>query len=66
MKVSKTLLLGASGLVGQAFRRSIGERQNISLLIPSHTELDLTEQEAVLKYFLKGSSRWHKVENTIL
>ena len=53
MKASKTLLLGTSGLVGQAFQRSIGERQNSSLLIPSHTELDLTEQEAVLKYFVR-------------
>lgn len=51
MTVSKTLLLGASGLVGQAFQRSIGERQNSLLLTPSHTELELTEQEAVTKYF---------------
>ena len=50
MKVSKTLLLGASGLVGQAFQR-IEERPHSLLLTPSHTELDLIEQEAVTKYF---------------
>ena len=51
MKVSKTLLLGASGLVGQAFQRSIWDRQNSSLLTPSHTELELTEQASVTRYF---------------
>ena len=42
MKANKTLLLGASGLVGQAFQR-IEERPYSLLLSPSHTELDLTE-----------------------
>lgn len=51
MKVSKTLLLGASGLVGQTFQRSIGERHHNLLLTPSHTELDLTQQAAVTEYF---------------
>jgi len=50
MKASKTLLLGTSGLVGQAFQQTLEERSQDLLLTPSHTELDLTEQAAVTEY----------------
>lgn len=48
---NQILLLGASGLVGQAFQRSIDERHYNLLLTPSHTELDLTNQALVTEYF---------------
>ena len=54
MKVTgRTLLLGASGLVGQAFQRKWQSAAEVSLTTPAHLELDLISQAAVSEFLAR-------------
>lgn len=48
--MNKILITGASGMIGSALARKLGE-QGITALMPTHGELELRNQAAVLDYF---------------
>ena len=48
---SKILVLGANGMVGRAIVRALKTRGAKNLLTPSRAELDLTDHNAVIRYF---------------
>ena len=50
-KDSKILIVGASGLVGNALTKRLIKEEYTNLLTPSHKELDLIIQQDVLDYF---------------
>lgn len=50
---SKIFVAGAKGLVGSALIRCLQAKGYSTLLTPSHTELDLTNQQAVAAFFKK-------------
>jgi GDP-L-fucose synthase len=49
---SKILITGHTGMVGSAIVRQLADK-NVSLLTPSHQELDLRDQSSVNTYFAK-------------
>src|SRR5690554_1360386 len=48
---SKILILGARGMVGSAIKRELSRRSFSSLLTPTSSELNLTNQMATNDYF---------------
>ena len=52
-KDSRILILGAKGLVGSSLVRYFQAKGNSQILAPLKTELDLSNQKAILEYFEK-------------
>ena len=48
---SKIYVAGHNGLVGSAILRSLTRKQYTNLIVRSHSDLDLTDQKAVQKFF---------------
>jgi GDP-L-fucose synthase len=52
-KSSKTFVAGHNGLVGSALMRTLKKKGFSNLVYRSHSELDLTNQPAVERFFIK-------------
>lgn len=55
---SKILITGSTGMVGSSVLKLLTERGYTNLLTPPRKELDLTDTEAVKKYFIKNKPEY--------
>ena len=54
----KIYVAGRRGLVGSAIVRALSGAGYHNLVLPTHTELDLTNQETVRKFFISERPRY--------
>jgi len=52
--MNKTLIIGASGLVGQVVCKILSEKYSYDLLTPNHNQLDVSDKKGVVE-FIKNS-----------
>ena len=50
----KILITGSKGMVGSNVAEVLGKDNNISLLLPSHSELDLCDDQQIEKYLMNN------------